>query len=144
MPAHVLVPVDNSARSTEALAFACREYPDADITAIHVLDPGDFYSATGLEGGAFALNDDLRTQFEQRSDEILSDAAEDAASRGRDIETERVIGSVASSIVEYAEETDVDHIIIGSHGRTGVSRVLLGSVAEAVTRRSPVPVTIVR
>jgi len=44
----------------------------------------------------------------------------------------------------YAEDLDVDHIVMDSHGRSGASRVLLGSVAETVTRRSPVSVTIVR
>jgi nucleotide-binding universal stress UspA family protein len=46
--------------------------------------------------------------------------------------------------VDYAAEHDIDHIVVGSHGRTGASRILLGSVAETVARRSPVPVTIVR
>ncbi|MFW6265865.1 MAG: universal stress protein, partial [Halanaeroarchaeum sp.] len=44
----------------------------------------------------------------------------------------------------YVEETDVDHVVIGSHGRSGVGRILLGSVAERVVRRSPTPVTVVR
>ena len=44
----------------------------------------------------------------------------------------------------YAEENDIDHIVVGSHGRGGVSRMLLGSVAETVARRSSVPVTIIR
>jgi nucleotide-binding universal stress UspA family protein len=47
-------------------------------------------------------------------------------------------------IVTYADENDVDHVVLGSHGRKGLTRVLLGSVAEAVVRRSPVPVTVVR
>jgi nucleotide-binding universal stress UspA family protein len=54
------------------------------------------------------------------------------------------IGRPSRAIVEYAEEHDIDHIVMGSHGRSGVTRILLGSVAETVVRRSPVPVTIVR
>ncbi|SDR19425.1 universal stress protein [Natronobacterium texcoconense] len=144
MTNHVLVPVDESDRSSQALEFACTEYPDADVTAIHVLDPGDFYAATGIEGGAMANYDELRKHHETQAENILEQARREADEYGREIETEQAVGSVSQSIVDYAAEHDVDHIVIGSHGRTGASRILLGSVAETVARRSPVPVTIVR
>ncbi|SFC55129.1 Nucleotide-binding universal stress protein, UspA family [Halobiforma haloterrestris] len=144
MTDHVLVPVDESERSTQALEFACTEYPDADITAIHVLDPGDFYAATGIEGGAMANYDEIRKHHETQADNILEQARREAEEYGREIETDQVVGGVSQSIVDYAGAHDVDHIVVGSHGRTGASRILLGSVAETVARRSPVPVTIVR
>ncbi|AEH36890.1 universal stress protein [Halopiger xanaduensis] len=144
MPNHVLVPIDDSSQSTEALEFACSEYPDATITALHVLDPGDFYAATGVEGGTMANYDQLQEHHEERAENLLEGARERAADRGVEIETDHVVGGVSRSIVDYADEHDVDHIVIGSHGRTGASRILLGSVAETVARRSPVPVTIVR
>ncbi|MXV62015.1 universal stress protein [Natronorubrum sp. JWXQ-INN-674] len=144
MPEHVLVPVDDSDRSTQALDFACKEYPNARITALNVLDPGDFYAATGIEGGAMANYDQIQEHHENRAEELLKQARERAAEHGVEIETEHVVGGISRSIVNYAEEHGVDHIAIGSHGRTGASRILLGSVAETVARRSPVPVTIVR
>lgn len=61
--------------------------------------------------------------------------------------TDRIeVGSPQKLIVEVLADDDAgyDHVVMGSHGRTGVSRILLGSVAEEVLRRSPVPVTIVR
>ena len=58
--------------------------------------------------------------------------------------TETVVGRPARTIVDYAEQEDVDAVVIGSHGGEAVGRVLLGSVAETVVRRSPVPVTVVR
>jgi len=141
---HVLVPVDESDRSEDAIDFACQNYPDARITALHVLDPGDFYSATGLEGGALASYDAIKEQQERQSETVLNHARDRADEHGVEIETDQIIGGVSRSIVTYADEHDIDHIVIGSHGRTGASRILLGSVAEAVVRRSPVPVTIVR
>jgi nucleotide-binding universal stress UspA family protein len=144
MPRHVLVPVDESDRSQQALEFVFEEYPDATITALHVLDPGDFYAATGIEGGAMANYDEIQKQHETRANTILEDAESRAAEHGVSIETETIVGGVARSVVDYAEDNDVDHVVIGSHGRTGASRILLGSVAETVARRSPVPVTIVR
>ncbi|RQG93339.1 universal stress protein [Natrarchaeobius chitinivorans] len=144
MTKHVLVPIDDSNRSTDALEFACREYSDAEITALNVIDPGDFYAATGIEGGAMANYDEIQTHHENRAEDILERARERAEEFEHDLETERMIGGVSRSIVAYVEEHDVDHVVIGSHGRTGASRILLGSVAENVARRSPVPVTIVR
>ncbi|MCU4926242.1 universal stress protein [Halobacteria archaeon AArc-dxtr1] len=144
MARHVLVPIDDSAQSMEALEFACREYPDDTITALHVLDPGDFYAATGIEGGAMANYDRIQEHNEARADTVIEDAVDRAADLGVEINTERVIGGVSRSIVDYTDKQDVDHIVIGSHGRRGASRILLGSVAETVVRRSPVPVTVVR
>ena len=144
MAKHVLVPVDDSDRADQALEFVFREYPDARITALNVLDPADFYAATGIEGGAMANYDQVLENHERRSEGVLERASERAAEHGIEIETDSVLGGVSRSIVEYAEENEVDHVVIGSHGRTGASRILLGSVAEKVARRSPVPVTIVR
>ncbi|APX96853.1 universal stress protein [Natronorubrum daqingense] len=144
MAQHVLVPVDDSNRSMQALEFACQEYPNATITALHVLDPGDFYAATGIEGGAMANYDEIQQHQETQAENLLEQAKAQASEYDVDIETDQVIGGISRSIVEYADEHDVDHVAVGSHGRTGASRILLGSVAEKVARRSPVPVTIVR
>lgn len=144
MTEHVLVPYDDSERSTDALEFAIREHPDATITALHVVDPSDFYAATGMEGGAMANYDAIMEHQDERAENLLGDARERGAEAGVDIETDHVVGSVSRSILEYVDDHDIDHVIIGSHGRTGARRILLGSVAETVTRRSPVPVTIVR
>ena len=74
----------------------------------------------------------------------LESATERAGETGVDIETHRETGKPARTIVKYADEEGFDHIVIGSHGREGISRVLLGSVAETVVRRSSVPVTVAR
>ncbi|MFC3958041.1 universal stress protein [Halovivax cerinus] len=144
MTEHVLVPYDDSERSTDALAFALDEHPDAAITVVHVIDPSDFYAATGMEGGAMANYDAIMEHQNERAENLLAEAREAAAESGREIDTDHVVGSVSRSILEYVEDNDIDHVVIGSHGRTGARRILLGSVAETITRRSPVPVTIVR
>lgn len=144
MGRRILVPVDDSDRSHEALSYAVNEYPDADITALHVIDPHNYYSASGIEGGVTTSAAQLQENLENHADTLLTSMQDEAREDGVDIEVDRVTGSVANAIVSYAAEQDVDHIIMGSHGRSGTSRVLLGSVAETVTRRSPVVVTIVR
>ncbi|MFA9426229.1 universal stress protein [Natronorubrum sp. A-ect3] len=141
---HVLVPVDDSEQSMDALEFACTQYPEATVTALHVIDPGDFYGATGIEGSAMTNYEQIQKNHENWAENRLEEARKQAADFGVEIETDHMVGGISRSIVNYAEEHDVDHIAIGSHGRTGASRLLLGSVAEKVARRSPVPVTIVR
>ncbi len=74
----------------------------------------------------------------------VESARERDAANGIEIETDFLTGSVSRVIIKYVDEHDIDHIVIGSHGRTGLSRILLGRVAEKVTRWSPVPVTVVR
>ena len=135
---HVLVPVDDSDPSWAALALACETYPDARITALHVLEP--------IHGEpAMWLSEDQREAAAAReTGELFAEVNATASEYGVTVETESVYGTPARTIVNYTEEEDVDHVFVGSHGRTGVSRVLLGSVAEGVVRRSPVPVTVAR
>ncbi|OIB55464.1 universal stress protein [Natrialba sp. SSL1] len=143
MPEHVLVPIDRSEQSRTALAFAVDEHPDATITLLHIIDLGNL-TKYGDEG--YFFSDDFVDQLRQRGRELLDENRTQARERvdGIKIETELRMGSPARTITEYVDTHDVDHVVMGSHGRHGVSRVLIGSVAETVTRRSPVPVTIVR
>ena len=143
MTRQILVPIDDSDRSTAALEFAVENYPEDRLVAFHAIDPGNFPTG-GLEAGAFGDFERVRKNYEEQAEQLLERAAESAIEAGVDVETVVEIGRPARTIVEYADEHDVDHVVIGSHGRTGASRILLGSVAEAVTRRSSVPVTIVR
>jgi nucleotide-binding universal stress UspA family protein len=135
---HVLVPVDDSDPSRKALALACETYPDARITALHVLEP--------MHGEpAMWLSDDQREEAAaEETEELFAETRATAEEYGVRLETESVYGTPARAAVAFAEEHDVDHVFVGSHGRTGASRVLLGSVAEGIVRRSPVPVTVAR
>jgi nucleotide-binding universal stress UspA family protein len=135
----VLVPVDGSEPSDDALVYALEQFDDAEIVAIHVMDPVD--SATAWGPG---VADDWLSASEERSETILEEAEAIAEDVDRTVETDSVVGRPAHTIVEYADEHDIDHILLGSHGRDGLSRVLLGSVAETVVRRASVPVTVVR
>jgi len=142
MVKRLLVPVDGSDPADTALEFALEEYPDAEITALSVIDPTDV--GYGSIEAAPSTFEHLQENAEERTRAVLDDAESRAADHGMEITTETVIGMPSRAIVEWAENNDVDGIVIGSHGRQGVTRVLLGSVAESVVRRSPVPVTVVR
>lgn len=136
---HVLVPVDGSGPSDDALAYALDQFGSAEITAVYVMDPVDGATTWGPGSG-----DDWLSAAERRAEEVLESAREQATAADTAVATASVVGRPARAIVDYAEDNDIDHIVVGSHGRSGVSRMLLGSVAETVVRRSPVPVTVAR
>lgn len=142
MDERILVPVDESGRARSAFDYALEEYPEASITALHVIDPRDFRTYGGVEG--WVDIEQIGEQQRAHAQRLVENARERAADHGITVTTEVVTGKASRAIVEYARENDIDHVVIGSHGRSGVSRVLLGSVAEKVVRRSPVPVTVIR
>jgi nucleotide-binding universal stress UspA family protein len=142
MGEHFLVPVDHSDPAIDALDYTVENYPDASITALHVVETPKFSTAVSIDGGGTYT--DVAEAHERRVEDLLAEMSERAAERGVDIETDYVVGEAARLIVEYVHEYDIDHVVIGSHGRSGATRVLLGSVAESVTRRSRVPVTVIR
>ena len=143
MPAHVLVAMDSSPQATAALEFALTEFPDAAVTVLHVPNP--------IDGMYFAGEESMYVDFEEierrstaETERIFETAREIAEPYDADVETVSKMGSPARAIVAYVDDHDVDHVVVGSHGRSGVDRLLLGSVAELVVRRSSVPVTVVR
>ncbi len=136
----LLVPIDGSVPSMTALEHACRTYTDATITALYVSNV-----ATGqnrlIAGGSFA---DWKRTEERRADELLETAREKATSLGVEIETAHEFGDPIRYIVDYAAEEDFDQVVIGNHGRDGITRLALGSVAERVVRQAPMPVVVVK
>jgi len=142
MAKRILVPVDGSIQSKRALRYALETHEDAEITALHVIDPAESMVSPD-ETGPYMV-EGWYEMAEERGEDVFEDIREIAREYGREVETATDVGLPARTIVEYADEEGFDHIVMGSHGRSGVSRVLLGSVAEAVVRRSPVPVTVTR
>lgn len=132
MDRHLLVPMDGSDPSLAALEYAFEVFPDDRVTVVHAID--ELESHYG--GGSGADGEDEPDFFEA--------VEETAEAYGVDVETRVIDGTPAEAILAYAENEGVDEVIVGSEGRSGVSRMLLGSVAETVARQSPVPVTIVR
>lgn len=139
----ILVPLDGSPQAQEAFEYAIREFPDAAFTVITVLNPAEM-STGGTEMGMASYADQWMEAEEERAEQRFDEARALADEHGVALEAETVLGRPARAIVDYAEENDIDHVIMGSHGRDGVSRILLGSVAETVVRRSPCPITVVR
>jgi nucleotide-binding universal stress UspA family protein len=135
---HILVPVDGSSAAADAVdhAASLAAIHGAELHLVHVVEPQVAADAAGV---------DIVSVLEESGREALADAEASAASVGVEtVTTELLEGQAHREIVEYAETNDVDLIVMGTHGRTGLGRLLLGSVAENVVRTSPVPVLTTR
>ena len=133
----VVVATDGSKSVARAVTVSLdlAERFDAQVHALSVIDTGEIESAPS------PVRDDLRTALEERADEALAAVADRT-----DRNVTRAIreGPAADTIAAYAEEVDADVVTVGTRGRHGEHRFLLGSVAERLVRTCPVPVLTVR
>jgi nucleotide-binding universal stress UspA family protein len=143
---NVLVATDFSECSDAALTYgrALAGQFDARLHVLHVIE---FLGAVDVAGmgvysaGAPELMDQLEAEAHDRLNRLLS------ASGGDPLKAQTVLntsGTPAHAIVDYAKSADIDLVIVGTHGRRGLSHLLLGSVAERVVREAPCPVLTVR
>ncbi|WP_132061174.1 universal stress protein [Halorussus amylolyticus] len=143
MTRQILVPVDGSPKSLEGLEYAVTTYSEDEITVLSVMTPHGARN-DGDRPISQAQFENWYDEAREETDEVLDEARELASDYGAEITTRVDVGEPWRAIVEYAEENDIGHIIMGSHGRDDDSPLPLGSVAETVMRRSPVLVSIVR
>ena len=136
----VLVAYDGSRPAQQAVEYAVAEHSDEELILLRVIE-----AAEGSTGAGIGLVKERLKELREESAAAVSEDVDDVL-EAADVEfrIETAVGDPAREIVAFAEANDVGHIVIGNHGRDGVSRVLLGSVAERVVRRAPVPVTLVR
>ena len=140
----LLVAYDSSDQSNAALdlALALARSEGATVTAAYAMHLAEEIGRIAAafhhtpSSAAKMLRDDARA--------ILEDASTRAAAAGVKIGTKLVDAPVISGLVDYAKRIRADTIVVGSHGRSGLPRLLLGSVAEGLMRHSDVPVLVVR
>lgn len=139
----ILVPIDFSAHSNEATRVAAdlAKRFGASLTLVHVYDP----LAHALPDG-FALVPPLEVErlleaFRAQIGDFQRLALDVGAPR---VETKLLQGAVAAQIVEFAERGEFDLIVMGTHGRTGMQHLVMGSIAERVARLAPCPVLTVK
>ena len=142
----ILIPIDGSETSKLGLAEALRlaKLCAAKVRLVHVVDQLKY--VTGFETFA-AYNADLLPLMEEAGEQVLQAGRELAASAGVEVETllfTSPVQRVCDIVVEQARTWKADLIVIGTHGRRGVGRLLLGSDAEQILRLAPVPVLLVR
>lgn len=136
----ILVPVDFSECSDEAMQYATMvaRRLKARVYLVHVIQPFT-YGMTET----FNLVDHY-TALKMIAGPMLDQARKKLSKQGVSVETDLLSGPAHREILQKARRVDVDLIVIGTHGRTGMEHLLLGSVAEKVVRMSACPVLTVR
>ena len=144
MFSRILVPVDGSAASEQAVlaAIALAAAFKASIAIVAVIDP---FAFTGVGSDmAYGQNEYLAAAHAQ-ADSAIKAATAQCASKAMMVTSSIVEGqAVYTSILEAAQAVEADVIVIGSHGRTGLEKLILGSVTAQVLAHSRLPVLVVR
>jgi nucleotide-binding universal stress UspA family protein len=151
---HILVPTDGSDGACKAAAFAgeLARALDAKISVLfvqneelvlsHAWGPGEF--PAGAPYGTMPV-DDIRQMLQEKAQKKeLPDTVDALGEQASEPLAVMSWGHPAEEVCRFAGDNDVDLIVIGSHGRSGLKRALLGSVSHAVANQAPCPVTIVR
>ncbi len=133
---HILVATDGSKFSEAAVCYAMRlaKETKAKLTIIHVAN---------VHGYVEVLWHDMKKRYRDEGEKVLEEVKEHCDLEGIDAETLLEEGVPYLKIVEAAKRLHCDLIILGSHGHSGLEKILLGSVAERVIGISPVPVMVV-
>ena len=139
----ILVPTDFEAISDQALQYAidlARRY-GACIHLLHVMDQMKFAS---LPDGFFTELPGIKAYLRSEAQKQLVAAAECCTAAKVTVTTQVTEGAVADAILEVANVRGCDLIVMGTHGRSGIAHMILGSVAEQIVRTAPCGVVTVR
>lgn len=142
----ILVPVDGSATSNQGLQQAIQLAKDqkATLLLLHVVDESPLIHSAMASGAIFT---DLMKSLTENGKKILLKA--ETLARQKRVRTQTTLvqnwlGPVADAILKNTKKLRADLIVIGTHGRRGGARLIMGSDAENVVRQSPVPVLLIR
>lgn len=142
----ILVPTDGSDTATNAAnhAIELAVEHDASVHVIHCVEPLPLGRMPAGTRAAGADHEEVLDRLKEAGEQAINTISTQATEAGVEVADAVVFGDAASEIVEYAEDEGMDLIVMGSTGRTGATRVMLGSVAEKVVRHSPIPVLTIR
>ena len=143
-PSKILCPVDFSSSSTEALDHAAdlAKRLDAQLIVAHVVEPVLYPVAYGVPAGSPLIN--IEEQAKKGAQEALAPMVAELAARGVEATSLVESGTASLRITSMVEDHGVDLVVMATHGLTGFQHLLLGSTAERVVRRCPVPVLTVK
>lgn len=145
----ILVAVDGTPTSNRGLvtAIALAKEQNATLHVLHVIDDMAIVPMFDTEGYVPHYVDSMFASLREAGRKILSKAQALAAKSGQSVQQQalEVRGqSVADAILQHARSVRADLIVMGTHGRRGMSRLVMGSDAEGVLREATVPVLLVR
>jgi nucleotide-binding universal stress UspA family protein len=145
MYTRILVPVDGSAASALGLdeAIELARHLKARVRLVHVVEPWVMVTTETMAATVHQVAEGIR----RAGTALLKECEKKVANAGIELDSELIEtigGSAGECIVKKAKEVNADLIVCGTHGRRGLRRVLMGSDAEYILRRAPVPVLLVR
>jgi nucleotide-binding universal stress UspA family protein len=143
----ILVPVDGSSTSEAGLKTAIGMVQDSGGTLVilHVVDEHVLIQTTDYVGGNYY--DEMVDSLKDAGRQVLAKACAQAQKAGvpfKSVSVETIEGGVAALILDQCRKVRADAIVMGTHGRRGLSRMVLGSDAEGVVRGASVPVVLVK
>jgi|SRR5690554_5327550 len=144
---HILIATDGSELASRGLEHGLRlaVATGAEVTIITVTEPWQSIDAGQVWGGSASLLDEYRTHARESATKTLAAAAERASALGVNHQTHHAADAYpAEAILAIAGDRGADLVVMSSHGRRGLDRLLLGSQANAVITHSTLPVLVVR
>ena len=146
----IMVPLDGSELAecvmphVEAITIGCKI---TNVVFVRVVNPVELPASVPARG-EFGFSEKERWELEehrkQTADAYLKKVVENTHLEGAELSYEVLEGKVADTLAHWAEKNAVDLIIIASHGRSGISRWVMGSVADRVLRSACIPVLMIR
>jgi len=138
---NIVIATDGSENSKKAISYGIgiAKLSGATVHTLYVVDTSAF-SSIPMDGGWEEMYEVLKKEGEKAVSEVR-ELGEASGVNVRDVILE---GHPSSEIITFAENNDADIIVVGTLGKTGLDRFLMGSVAEKVMRSSKIPVLIVR
>ena len=137
---NILVPVDYSEPSQRALELALSLDADAEIMVVHAWDKPAYVGdqvVTHPDGSRRSLSELIRENAEREMTDFLAKVKNPS---GKGFKHRLIPGEPVSAIIAEAGTPGYDLLVVGTHGRTGMTKLLLGSVTEKLIRLSPIPV----
>lgn len=138
----VLAAIDGSANSERVADYLITQFRKAGQVEIHLLNVQ--IAIDSAHARMFVSAADIDAYYREEGEKALQAARARLDAAGVPHHWHIAVGHAAETIARYATERQFDQIVIGTHGRTALGRVLMGSVAAEVLRRAQVPVTLVR
>lgn len=139
----VVIPIDGSDASLEAVRHASVAFPGAEIRLLHVLEPRGSGVYESVTGGPSSDYEEIEDERRLEAERLFTDARDRIADLDTEVSTEIGVGDPGEAIVTHAEEVGADQIVIGRSDEIGVTKRLFGGTSETVVSRSSIPVTVV-
>jgi nucleotide-binding universal stress UspA family protein len=144
---NILVTLDGSELAEAALPHleivykACQK---PKVMLLRVVEPISFQNSEAIGVMTPEMIDEVESQQEEEANKYLNQVSQKLGNVGIPVSTEVASGKSADTIIEYVNKKNIDLLIMSTHGRSGISRWVLGSVADRIIRSVCIPVTIIR